>query len=76
MNKQTNNDTKTSIETGSTLDYLRMDNEVSMEVASVLSTGAWVERDDTGLECSQYNTPRCRLIQGLPNESAGVSFDY
>jgi len=52
MNKQTNNDTKTSIETGSTLDYLRMDNEVSMEVASVLSTGAWVERDDTGLECS------------------------
>ena len=50
MNNQTNSDT--IIETGSTLDYLRMDNEVTMEVASVLSSGAWVERDDTGLECS------------------------
>ena len=34
------------------LDYLRMDNEVSMEEASVLSAGAWAERDDTGHECA------------------------
>ena len=34
------------------LDYLRMENEVSMEEASVLSAGAWVERDDTGHECA------------------------
>ena len=52
MNNQTNSDKKTISETGSTLDYLRMDNEVSMEEASVLSAGAWVERDDTGFECS------------------------
>ena len=52
MNNQINSDKKVIIETDSNLDYLRMDNEVSMEEASVLSAGAWVERDDTGLECS------------------------
>ena len=49
MNKQTNGDTNT-IEADSTLDYLKMDNEVSMEEASVLSAGAWAELDVT-VEC-------------------------
>jgi len=48
MNNQTNSDT--IIETGSTLDYVRMVNEVSMEEASVLSAGAWAEMDVT-VEC-------------------------
>lgn len=34
------------------LDYVKMNNEVFMEEASVLSAGAWVERDDTGYECA------------------------
>ena len=51
MNKQMNDDMAISNEFVS-LDYLRMVNEVSMEEASVLSAGAWVERDDTGFECS------------------------
>jgi hypothetical protein len=51
MNKQMNDDMAISKESVS-LDYLRMVNEVSMEEASVLSAGAWVERDDTGFECS------------------------
>lgn len=34
------------------LDYLRMENECSMEEASVLSAGAWVERDSGGYECA------------------------
>ena len=39
--------------TGSqSLDYVRMSNEVFMEQSSVLSAGAWVERDDTGYECA------------------------
>ena len=48
MNNHTNNDT--IIETGSTLDYVRMVNKVSMEEASVLSAGAWAEMDVT-VEC-------------------------
>ena len=48
MNNQTNSDT--IIGTGSTLDYLRMDNEVSMEEDSVLSAGTWAEMDVT-VEC-------------------------
>lgn len=34
------------------LDYLRMENECFMEEASVLSAGAWVERDSGGYECA------------------------
>lgn len=34
------------------LDYLRMENEVSMEESSVLSAGAWVELDDCN-ECGE-----------------------
>lgn len=52
MNNQYNSNNSAIIESGSTLDYVRMVNEVSMEEASVLSAGAWVERDDTGFECS------------------------
>ena len=48
MNNQTNSDT--IIGTGSTLDYLRMDNDVSMEEYSVLSAGTWAEMDVT-VEC-------------------------
>lgn len=51
MDKQTDDNTKTTIEPVS-LDYVRMGNAVFMEEASVLSAGTWVERDDTGLECS------------------------
>ena len=50
MNDQINSDSSTT--TSQSLDYVRMDNEVFMEEASVLSAGTWVERDDTGLECS------------------------
>ena len=50
MNDQINCDGSTT--TSQSLDYVRMDNEVFMEEASVLSAGTWVERDDTGLECS------------------------
>ena len=50
MDNQTNSDKKAIIETGSTLDYLRMDNEVSMEEASVFSAGTWAELDVT-IEC-------------------------
>lgn len=52
MNNQSNSNNSAIIESGSTLDYVRMVNEVSMEEASVLSAGTWVERDDTGFECS------------------------
>ena len=50
MNDQINCDSPTT--TSQRLDYVRIDNEVFMEEASVLSAGTWVERDDTGLECS------------------------
>ena len=50
MNDQINGDSSTT--TSQILDYVRMGNEVFMEEASVLSAGAWVERDDTGFECS------------------------
>lgn len=50
MNDQINGDGSTT--TSQSLDYVRMNNEVFMEEASVLSAGTWVERDDTGLECS------------------------
>ena len=52
MNNQSDSNNSAIIERGSTLDYVRMVSEVSMEEASVLSAGAWVERDDTGFECS------------------------
>ena len=45
MNNQTNSNKSAILETGLTLDYLRMDNEVSMGEASVLSAGAWAEMD-------------------------------
>ena len=50
MNDRINDDSSTT--TSQSLDYVRMGNEVFMEEASVLSAGTWVERDDTGLECS------------------------
>ena len=57
MNNQANCVEKVVFETDAntasqSLDYLRMDNESFMEEYSVLSAGAWVERDDTGFECA------------------------
>ncbi len=50
MDNQTSSSTKIIVEPSLALDYLRMDNEVSMEVASVLSAGVWAEMDVT-VEC-------------------------